>query len=87
MEKFFTCVDRAQARAYVQNWLQPVWIRTMEFALLLYLLEESFEAEGHSVVFDDDDDDEKPVRPAQIWIIKNKLLPLPVDLDHEASAI
>ena len=59
----------------------------MEFALLLYLLEESFEAEGHSVVFDDDDDDEKPVRPTQIWIIKNKLLPLPVDLDHKASAI
>ena len=59
----------------------------MEFALLLYLLEESFEAEGHSVVFDDDDDDEKPVRPTQNWIIKNKLLPLPVDLDHEASAI
>ena len=58
----------------------------MEFALLLYLLEESFEAEGHSVVFDDDDD-EKPVRPTQIWIIKNKLLPRPVDLDHEASAI
>ena len=57
----------------------------MEFALLLYLLEESFEAEGHSVVFDDDD--EKPVRPTQNWIIKNKLLPLPVDLDHEASAI